>query len=194
MKVVFLQDVPSVARAGDVKEVADGYSRNYLIPKKLAVPATPAELKRLELLRQSSAHRQVRSEQEAEALAQTLKDTTLVFKVRAGAKDKLYGSVTSADIAKEIQKVTKHEVDKRKIEVGEPIRELGRHQVSIKLLKDVTATVTVVVEPEAEPEAKPEKKKEEKKEAKAEKKPAEKKPEKKEEKKQEKEKKKKESA
>ena len=182
MKVVFLQDVPHVARAGDVKEVADGYSRNYLIPKKLAAPATPAELRKLELLRQSSAYRQVRSEQEAEDLAQTLKDTTLVFKVRAGAKEKLYGSVTSGDIAKEILKVTKHEVDKRKIEVGEPIRELGRHQVSIKLLKDITATVTVVVEPEAEPEAKPEKKKE----AKAEKKPAEKKPEKKEKKKQEK--------
>jgi large subunit ribosomal protein L9 len=176
VKVVFLQDVPHVARAGDVKEVADGYSRNYLIPKKLAAPATPAELKRLELLRQTSAQRQVRSEQEAEALAQTLKDTTLVFKVRAGAKDKLYGSVTSADIAKEIYKVTKHEVDKRKIELGEPIRELGRHQVSIKLLKDITATVTVVVEPEAEPETK-----------------AEKKPEKKDDKKQEKEKKKKDS-
>ena len=181
MKVVFLQDVPHVARAGDVKEVKDGYSRNYLIPKKLAVPATPAELMRLELLRQTSAHRQVRSEQEAEALAQTLKETTLVFKVRAGAKEKLYGSVTSGDIAKEIQKVTRHEVDKRKIEVGEPIRELGRHQVSIKLHKDITATVTVVVEPEAEPEVKPEKKKEDKKEAKAEKKP-----EKKEEKKKEK--------
>lgn len=194
MKVVFLQDVPHVAKAGDVKEVKDGYSRNYLIPKKLAVPATPTELNRLELLRQTSAHRQVRSEQEAEALAQTLKETTLVFRVRAGAKEKLYGSVTSADIAKEIHKVTKHEVDKRKIELPEPIRELGRHEVSVKLHKDITATVAVVVEPEAEPEPKPEKKKEEKKEAKAEKKPAEKKPDKKEEKKQEKEKKKKESA
>jgi len=194
VKVVFLQDVPHVAKAGDVKEVKDGYSRNYLIPKKLAVPATPTELNRLELLRQTSAHRQVRSEQEAEALAQTLKETTLVFRVRAGAKEKLYGSVTSADIAKEIHKVTKHEVDKRKIELPEPIRELGRHEVSVKLHKDITATVAVVVEPEAEPEPKPEKKKEEKKEAKAEKKPAEKKPDKKEEKKQEKEKKKKESA
>jgi large subunit ribosomal protein L9 len=161
VKVVFLQDVPHVARAGDVKEVKDGYSRNYLIPNKLAVPATPAELKRLEFLRQTAAHRQVRTEQEAQTLAQALRDTTLVLKVRAGAKDKLYGSVTSADIAREIQKVTRHEIDKRKIELAEPIRELGRHEVSIKLTKDITATVAVVVEPETEPEAKTEKKKKE---------------------------------
>jgi len=150
MKVVFLQDVPKVAKAGDVKEVSDGYSRNYLLPRKLAVVATPAELKNLELQRQANARREVRTEQEAEAFAKVLQDTTVVLKMRAGTKEKLYGSVTSADIAKEIKRLTKQEVDKRKIELAEPIRELGSHQVSIKLTKDVTAIVNVVVEQDTE--------------------------------------------
>lgn len=164
MKVVFLQDVPNVAKAGDVKDVADGYSRNYLIPKKLAVVATSAELNRLELQRKADVRRQARTEQDAEAFAKVLQDTTVMLKMRAGTKDKLYGSVTSADIAKEIKKLTKQDIDKRKIELEEPIRELGSHQVSIKLTKDITATVNVVVGAEAEPEAKPEKKQEKKKE------------------------------
>jgi large subunit ribosomal protein L9 len=150
MKVVFIQDVPNVAKAGDVKEVSDGYSRNYLLPRKLAVIATPAELKNLELQRQANSRREVRTGQEAEAFAKVLQDTTVVLKMRAGTKEKLYGSVTSADIAKEIKKLTKQEVDKRKIELPEPIRELGGHQVSIKLTKDVTATVNVVVEQDTE--------------------------------------------
>lgn len=152
MKVVFLQDVPNVAKTGDVKEVAEGYGRNYLIPKKLAVPATSAELKKVELERQADARRQVRAGQDAETFAKVLQDTTVVLKVRAGTKDKLYGSITSADIAKEIKNITKHEVDKRKIELPEPIRELGSHQVTIKLAKDISATVNVVVEAEGEQE------------------------------------------
>jgi large subunit ribosomal protein L9 len=150
MKVVFLQDVPNVAKAGDVKQVADGYSRNYLLPRKLAVIATPAELKNLELQRKAHARREVRTEQEAEAFAKILQDTTVVLKMRAGTKEKLYGSVTSADIAKEIKRLTKQDIDKRKIVLAEPIRELGSHQVSIKLTKDVTATVNVVVEQDTE--------------------------------------------
>jgi len=154
MKVVFLQDVPNVAKVGDVKDVADGYSRNYLIPQKLAVAASPGELKRLELQRQADSRRQIRTEQDAEAFAQVLKDTTLKLKMRAGAKEKLYGSVTSADIAREIKKLTKHEVDKRKIDLPEPIRALGSHTVSIKLTKEVTAVVNVVVEAAKEQEKK----------------------------------------
>ncbi len=146
MKVVFLEDVPNVAKAGDVKDVADGYFRNFLLPKKLATVATTSELKRLEVQHQSAARREARLEKDAEAFARVLQDTTVVIKMRAGKEDKLYGSVTSADIAKEIKKLTKQDVDKRRIELPEPIRELGSHQVPIKLTKDVTATVTVVVE------------------------------------------------
>jgi len=162
VKVVFLQDVPHVAKAGDVKDVADGYSRNYLLPKGLAVAATPAELKKLEVQKQANARREVRTEQEAEDFVKVLQDTTVVLKMRAGTKERLYGSVTTADIAREIKKLTKHDVDKHKIELAEPIRELGSHQVSIKLIKDIAATVNVVVEQEAEPETKPEKKQEKK--------------------------------
>ena len=154
MKVVFLEDVPNVAKAGDIKEVADGYSRNYLIPRKLAVPATSSELKKVEVLRAAGARREAKSEKEAEAFANVLKDITVVIRMRAGTKDKLYGSVTSADIAKEIKKLTKQDVDKRKIELPEPIRELGIYEVSVKLSKDVTATVNVVVEQESELEKK----------------------------------------
>ena len=162
MKVVFLQDVTNVAKAGDVKDVADGYSRNYLLPKGLAVIATPAELKKLEVQKQAEARREVRTEQEAEDFAEVLQDTTVVLKMRAGTKEKLYGSVTTADITREIKKLTKHDVDKHKIELAEPIRERGSHQVTIKLLKDIPATINVVVEQEAEPEQKPEKKPEKK--------------------------------
>ena len=154
MKVVFLEDVPNVAKAGDIKEVADGYSRNYLIPRKLAVPATSSELKKVEVLRATGARREAKTEKEAEAFAKTLQDITVVIRMRAGTKDKLYGSVTSADIAREIKKLTKQDVDKRKIELPEPIRELGIYEVSVKLSKDVTATVNVVVEQESELEKK----------------------------------------
>ena len=154
MKVVFLEDVPNVAKAGDIKEVADGYSRNYLIPRKLAVPATSSELKKVEVLRATGARREAKTEKEAEAFAKTLQNITVVIRMRAGTKDKLYGSVTGADIAREIKKLTKQDVDKRKIELPEPIRELGIYEVSVKLSKDVTATVNVVVEQESELEKK----------------------------------------
>lgn len=154
MKVVFLEDVPNVAKAGDIKEVADGYFRNFLLPRKLATVATPAELKRLETQRQAEARREAKLEKEAENFAKLLQDTTVVIRMRAGKDNKLYGSVTSADIAKEIKKLTKQDIDKRRIELPEPIRELGKREVSIKLTKDITATITVVVEPEIAQEKK----------------------------------------
>jgi large subunit ribosomal protein L9 len=153
MKVVFVQDVASLAKAGDVKNVADGYARNYLFPKKLAVLATPAELKRAEVLREAAARRQEHTEQEAEALAEELKELTLTFKVRAGTKDKIYGSVTSADIAKEMQRISGHEIDRHTIELESPIRELGSHQVTIRLTRNVSTVIGVVVEQQEEEKA-----------------------------------------
>jgi len=160
MKVIFLQDVPNVASAGDVKEVANGYARNYLFPKKLAALATPAELQKLESRRQADARRQAGLEQEAESLAEVLGNLTVALKVRAGAKDRIYGSVTTAAIAKEIKRLIGHEIDKHNIELEEPIRELGSHQVSIRLTRNVTANVNVLVEAKEE-EEKEEKQKEE---------------------------------
>ncbi|MBI2909700.1 MAG: 50S ribosomal protein L9 [Chloroflexi bacterium] len=154
MKVVFLKDVANVARAGDVKEVADGFGRNYLIPQKLAMVATAPTLKGLELNRVASAHRQDRVRTQLESLADSLKDLPLSFKVRVGARGRLYGSVTSAMIAEAIQKQTGHEVDKHKVELEEPLRTLGTYEVPIKLGGKLTPRVKVTLEKEEAEETK----------------------------------------
>lgn len=146
MKVVFLEDVPSVARAGEVKEVADGYGRNYLLPRKLAALATTAQLKRLEQEHQALARHQAHTEEEAQEMATRLQGVTLVFRAKVGAKERLYGSITSADIVDEIRKVTGYEVDKRRVEMEGPIRELGTYEVPLKLTRDVATTVRVEVQ------------------------------------------------
>ena len=147
MKVVLIKDVVGLGKTGDVKEVADGYARNFLFPRKLAVAATPAELQKLEARRQAEARRQDRLEHEAEGLAQELGGLTLALRVRAG-KERIYGSVTTTAIAKEIKRLSGQEIDKHKIELEKPIRQLGSHQVPIKLSRNVTATVNVLVERE----------------------------------------------
>jgi len=148
LKVVFLKEVPNVARAGEVKEVAEGYGRNYLLPKGLAVLATNAELKKLEARQQAEARRQAKLEAQAEAIAAKLEESPLTFKARVGEQERLYGSITSADIAEEISRVIGQEFDKRRIELEEPIRQVGAYDVNVKLGKDVTARVKVVVEGE----------------------------------------------
>jgi large subunit ribosomal protein L9 len=165
MRVVFLQDVPSVAKAGEVKEVADGYARNFLIPRKLALLARPHVLSQVET-RQTAE-----GEEDAEltTLAQQIEGKEVGIKARVGAKDKLYGSITSADIAAELKNSTKLDIDKRKIELEEPIRQLGSYEVAIRLGKDILPKIKVSVTEEEAPQ------KEERKEAKAEKKPPKKK-------------------
>ncbi|MFC1993875.1 50S ribosomal protein L9 [Chloroflexota bacterium] len=150
MKVIFIEDVPNVARAGEAKEVTNGFGRNFLLPKRLAVIATPAELKKLESRCEADAKREAQWKQEATSLAERLQEITVVFKRRVGTKERLYGSVTSADIAEEIKRLSGHEIDKRKIELDEPIHGIGSHQASIKLVKDVSAVIQVVVEAETD--------------------------------------------
>lgn len=141
MKVVFLHDVPNVARAGDTKEIADGYGRNFLIPKKLAVLADKASTKTLERQRRIEA----KIEADMAEIAQQLAGKEIILKAQTGDQDKLYGSITHADIADELQNATGIAIDKRKIELAEPIRQLGSHEVTIKLAKDITTTITVTV-------------------------------------------------
>lgn len=141
MKVVFLHDVPNVARAGETKEIADGYGRNFLIPKKLAVLADKASTKALEKQRRIDA----KIEADMAEIAQQLAGKEIILKAQTGAQDKLYGSITHADIADELQNATGIAIDKRKIELAEPIRQLGSHEVTIKLAKDITTTITVTV-------------------------------------------------
>jgi large subunit ribosomal protein L9 len=149
MKVIFLQPVSNVAKAGDVKEVADGYARNFLLPKKLALRATPDA--------QKIAAMQIKAREQliAEAMQTTsqLDGKVVTMKAKAGAEGKLHGSITTADIAAEIQKLTGLEVDKRKIELAEPIHTVGTYNVSIKLAGEAEAKVTVNVLEDTEPSA-----------------------------------------
>ena len=148
MKVLLTETVDNLGSAGEVKKVADGYARNFLIPKGLAVPATEGALKQAELRRQDEARRQQRMKMEAKSLAKTLSQVTLTFQAKAGEKDKLYGSITNADIAEALERETGQRIDKRKVELEEPIRELGSYYVPIKLLPDFAPRITVIVERE----------------------------------------------
>lgn len=181
MKVVFLQDVPNVAKAGEVKEVAAGYGRNFLIPQKLAALASPQAMSQVVTIDKTKA----KVSEELVDLAGQLEGKEVSLKAHAGAKDRLYGSITSADIAAELESTTGLVVDKRKIELDEPIRHLGSYEVSIRLGKDMVPKIMVTVTEEEAPakeEEKPPKKakkaakkapKKEKKAPKAEKKPEE---------------------
>ena len=145
MKVVFLEDVPKVAKAGEIKEVADGYGRNFLIPKKLAALVAPGVTNRLEAQRRAQAKKQAQIEAELVELAKKLAGKEVILKAKAGAKDRLYGRVTSADIAAELKKAFGVAVDKRKLELAEPIRQLGSYEVLIKLGKDIMPKIRVTV-------------------------------------------------
>jgi len=145
MKVVFLQDVPDVARAGEVKEVADGYGRNFLIPKKLALLVMPSVAGEVEAQLKVKARGQAQTQAEIVELAQKLDGKEINLKARTGAKDRLYGSITSADIASELKDMEGLVVDKRKIELTEPIRQLGSYEVIIRLAKDIMPKITVTV-------------------------------------------------
>ncbi len=165
MKVIFLKDVSKVAKAGETKEVADGYGRNFLIPQKLALPVSPAVVNMVEAQRR----KQTQTESGLAEMANQLEGKEIILKARAGAKERLHGSITSADIASELQNSTGLEVDKRKIELAEPIHQLGSYDIAIRLGKDIMPKIKVVIT-EEEAEQGEEKGKEPEKEAKKEKK------------------------
>jgi large subunit ribosomal protein L9 len=156
MKVIFLQDVPQIAQAGEVKEVADGYARNFLIPRKLAALANPQAVIRAE----TQAHKmEARFTAELQEIASQLEGKEVSLKAKAGAKDRLYGSITSADIATEVKNTIGLDIDKRKIELNEPIRQLGSYEIAIRLGKDIIPKIRVtVIEEETKEEEKPAKK------------------------------------
>ncbi len=153
MKVLLLRDHEKLGKAGDIKNVADGYARNYLIPRRLAVLATPGSLKQAETIRKAEEKRRAQIFAEAQAVAGQLTGTTLTFRALASETGKLYGSITSNDIAEAIEREKGIAVDKRKIELREPLRSLGTHTVPIRLATDLEPAVTVIIEPEAQPEA-----------------------------------------
>ncbi len=148
MKVVFLKDVSSKGRAGEIREVADGYARNFLFPKGLARPATADALKTAQVQAEGKARRQVRLKEELSELAKLIDGKELHFKARAGDKGRLHGSITSAQIAEELSNLTNVEIDKKKIAIDEPLRQIGDHEVEVIFSKDAEAKVKVIIEEE----------------------------------------------
>jgi large subunit ribosomal protein L9 len=147
MNVVFLKNVPNVAKAGEVKNVPDGYARNYLLPNKLAAPATANVKSQMEAQARAQEKKQAQMEAEFRSMGEQIQKLNLVIKAKAGAKNHLFGSITSADIAKELETAAGLVVDKRKIEMKEPIREIGVFEVTVKLYKDIIPKLKVTVKP-----------------------------------------------
>jgi large subunit ribosomal protein L9 len=147
VRVILKAEVRGLGRTGEVKEVADGYARNFLLPKGLAIEATGGELKVLAQERQSEKTKKDRAHQDAETLAARIGEITLVFKLKAGEQGKTFGSVTAKEVADALKKEAKADIDKTKIVLHEPLRSLGIHKVDVRLLSDVRASVTVAIEP-----------------------------------------------
>lgn len=150
MKVILTDNLPKLGEVGDVCEVADGYARNYLLPQGFAIVATEGTLSQVENLKRQEAHRRKRVRGDATALKEALEELTLAFEAKVGETGRLYGSITSTDIAERIEEVTGQEVDRRKIVLDNPLRELGKFEVPVRLLPEVIAHLTVTVEPEEE--------------------------------------------
>ncbi|HEX3684371.1 MAG TPA: 50S ribosomal protein L9 [Bryobacteraceae bacterium] len=147
MEVILREDVDKVGARGSVVKVADGYARNFLLPKRLAVPATGANKKIVEQEREAYLRREAKVKSESEDLAKLMSNVTLTIRQRAGENNQLFGSVTAKDIADGLE-AQKYHVDRRKIQLDEPIRTLGEHKVALRLHRDVTAEITVIVEAE----------------------------------------------
>ena len=154
MKVIFTEDVPNVAKSGQMKDVTDGYARNYLIPRKLAVFADPGTIKAMATKMEARKKADAMAEVEMKDLGASLNGKEIFIEAKSGGKERLYGSVTNADIATELEKATGLEVDKRKIKLNEAIHQLGTYEVEIRLSKDVAPKikVTVTEKPEEETE------------------------------------------
>src|ERR671930_1896078 len=148
MQIILLTDVEKLGLRGDVVDVARGYARNYLLPRQLAEAATPAKVAELRRRDEQRARHEARSAEQAEAIADTLRKTVLRFEVKAGPTGALFGSVTPTDIADEIWRVRKVRVDRRKIELHDPIKRIGRYEVPVEVFTDVRVDVKTLVVPE----------------------------------------------
>jgi large subunit ribosomal protein L9 len=149
MKVLLVKDVYKLGRAGDVKKVADGYGRNFLLPQKLAVLATPGALKQTEKIRSTAEIRRTEQNSELKELANHINGVTVVFAAKAGETGKLYGSITTQDVATAIQEKTRYEVKKQQIDM-QPIRNLGEFTAHVRLTMDLVPEVKIVVHREGE--------------------------------------------
>jgi large subunit ribosomal protein L9 len=145
MKVIFIEDVPNVAKAGEIKDVADGYGKNFLIPKGLAAAATSQSVNEAKRQMEKGAKRRAETEAELRQLAADIDGKEVVVTAKTGGKEKLYGSVTSEDISAGLEKSFAVIVDRRKIEIADPIRQVGTYDVAIRLATDIVPTIKVTV-------------------------------------------------
>ena len=148
MEVILKEDVIKLGNRGDVVKVADGYGRNYLLPGKLAIEATSANKAVIEQMKASSVRKSAKEKTQSEELAKQMSDVELTFERKVGEHDHLFGSVTSGDIAQQLESLG-YTVDKRKIALEEPLKELGEFHVAVKLHREVTAHVKVTIKSDA---------------------------------------------
>ena len=146
MKVILTQDVKNLGKEGDIKDVSDGYARNYLIPRGLVVEATTANLKEKEDQASRLQKQKDREQTQAQALHDRLNGKSITITARSGGGDKLFGAVTSKEIADALNKQFKVKLDKKKVDLGEPIKHLGEYPVKIKIYPQIQAEITVRVE------------------------------------------------
>jgi len=157
MKVLLIKDVYKLGRAGEVKKVASGYGRNYLIPQGFAIPATPGAMTQADRIKVKATERRAVLNEELSSVAEVLEGKTLTFAVKAGETGRLYGSVSDKDIMEYVKDNFEIELEKRQIET-EPIRELGIYQISVHLTMDLVPTIKVIIHREGETPASEEKK------------------------------------
>ena len=148
MEVILLRDVEKVGLRGEVVNVSRGYMRNFLQPRRLAEPATPARVAELERLEAQRARHEARSFEQAQEIAETLRKTVLRFDVNAGPRGTLFGSVTATDVADELWRARKIRVDRRKIELPDPIKRVGRYEIPVDVFQDVRIELKTLVVPE----------------------------------------------
>jgi large subunit ribosomal protein L9 len=145
MKVLFKKDVPDVAKAGQVKDVADGYARNFLIPRGFAIAATAGALKQVADVQAVAARHAAEEEQAARGLKERLEAKPIIIEAKAGSQGRLYGSITTADVASAIQKQVGATLDRRDLDLVDPVRQVGTYQVTARLHRAVTANVAIEV-------------------------------------------------
>ncbi|TMM00476.1 MAG: 50S ribosomal protein L9 [Actinobacteria bacterium] len=148
MQVVLRQDVEKVGLRGEVVDVAAGFARNYLLPRRLAEPAAPGRVAELEKLAVSRAQHEAQSFEQAQELVQKLEGTELRFDVQAGETGTLFGSVTATDIADRVWETQRVRIDRRKLDLPDSIKRIGRYEIPVELFADVTATLRLAVVPE----------------------------------------------
>ena len=147
MKVVLLKDVKNVGKRDDILNVSDGYARNFLFPQKLAAEATPGTLKEIERKRAAQDAREAELKAEAQAKAELLKNKVIQLQVKCGDKGRLYGSVTAQEVADALEQQHGIKADKRKIDIGDPIRETGIREISVWLYSGITTKMKLDVQP-----------------------------------------------